>query len=274
VKRCTILLALLFALGCSEAPAPIAAKKLEETGPTFAEIPDRETPAQSEPAAKAIVDAALAAHSEGKPNGIAAWKSFTLVRSGAIRTNTREIVNQTWTIHATWPDGYKLSADLGGNTIIVSVAGNTVRRAMMLGVQKTASETLDAANGDDFRKDTAGEWLWSLYPLTLPETKFAGFESTTFQGKKLLGVRVFHPNFVPVVAFFDPDTKLMTGVAYQGRENGIKVLKENYAIEMKTFAGLKFPGRLVVNANGIQLAEWNVAKLEQASYDAKHFDVP
>ena len=197
-----------------------------------------------------------------------------MVRSGAVRTPTREIVNQTWTIQASWPDGYKLSADLGGNTINVSVAGATVRRSLVLGGQKTAPETLDAANGDDFRKDTAGEWVWSLYPLTLSETKFLSAEPTLFQNRKLVGVRIFHPQFVPVVAFFDPETKLLTGVAYQGRENGVKVLKENYAIDLRTFSGLKFPGRLVVSANGIQLAEWNINKLEPATYDAKHFDAP
>lgn len=275
MKRLTLLVALLFLVGCTDPPAPVAAKKIDDTEPKLIEIPDKEAPAQSEPAAKAIVDAAIAAHTEGKPGAIEAWKSFLLVRTGTIRTNTREIVTQTWTIQASWPDGYKLQADVGGGVgIIVAMQGLVGRRCMISGAQKSPVETLEPTGADDFIKDTAGEWVWSLYPLMQPETKLTSYEPTLFQGRKLVGVRIFHPRFVPVVAYFDPETKLLAGVTYQGRENAVRVLKENFAIDMRSFAGFKFPGRLVVNANGVQLAEWNVTKMEPATFDAKFFETP
>jgi len=76
------------------------------------------------------------------------------------------------------------------------------------------------------------------------------------------------------VVFLNPDTKLIQMVAYQGRENNEVVYKEFLALEFKSFQGIQYPVRSVVIANGLQLAEWTVTKLERAEHPASFFEQP
>jgi len=196
--RLGLFLGLIALWGCGDGGKSIQpAKKVAETEPEILTIEAANAPEVSDPEANHLIQAALAAHTEGMTERIQGMKSFTLVRSGPVRTPTRDIIQQTWTIQALWPQGYKLNAELGGNQVQVAVWGTTAKRSLVLGGQRTPVEVLKPNDADDFRLDTAGEWVWSLYPLTLPEVKVALYPPRTVQGKKLLGVRLFVPNWLP-----------------------------------------------------------------------------
>lgn len=275
--RLGVLLGLLGGgVGCTDAPRSIAtAKKIGDTELTVpTEVPIQAAPAQSEPAAKALVAEMLAAHTKGKPDAVRAFRSFENVRSGLVLSNNQEPIHQTWTIQGDWPGRYRVRAEIAGlNTVALAWNGDKAYR-QLLTPQPGPAFDLDAAELKSFKADATGEWLMLLFPLLEPETVVATHPAKSVRDKACPGVRVWHPALSEAVLYLDPATKELVQITFNGRESLQLVVKEFVVLELKETNGVRLPSKLAQNASGRQLADWTFTRLEPKAHEAKLFDAP
>ena len=270
------LLVALGCVGCSDAPRTVAtAKKLDDAESTVSvEVPAKAAPAQSEPAAKALVAEMLAAHTKGKPEALRAFRSFENVRAGFVVSDKPEPAYQTWTMRGVWPDRYQIRAALSAqDTVVFSRAGDKAWR-QVLNPQPTPAADLDAGDLKTLRADATGEWLTLLFPLLEPETVVATGPARAVGGRQCPGVRVWHPALAEAILYLDPATKELAQITFNGRESQQVVVKDFIVLELRETAGVRLPSRVAQNAGGKQLADWTFTKLEPKAHDAKAFDKP
>ncbi len=270
------LLVALGCVGCGDPPRSITtAKKLGDTELTApVEVPAKAAPAQSEPAAKALVAEMLNAHTKGKPEAVRAFRSFENVRSGLVLSNNLEPMQQTWTLRGAWPDRFQIRAELSGlNTVVFSWSGDKAWR-QVLNPQPGPAGDLDAADLKTLKADATGEWLLLLFPLLEPEVVVAVEPAKKVGDRLCPGVRVWHPALTEAVLYLDPATKELAQITFNGRESQQVVVKEFVVLELKETAGVRLPSRLAQNVGGKQLADWTFPKFEPRVHDAKAFDKP
>ena len=263
-------------VGCGDAPRTIAtAKKVADVESTAAvEIPAKAAPAESEPAAKALVAELLNAHTKGKPEAVRAFRSFENVRAGFVLSNTLDPMQQTWTLRGAWPDRFQIRAELSGqNTVVLSWAGDKSWR-QGLNPQPGPAADLDAADLKTLKADATGDWLLLLFPLLEPETVVASEPARKVGDRLCPGVRVWHPALTEAVLYLDPATKELAQITFNGRESQQVVVKEFIVLEVKETAGVRLPSRVAQNASGRQLADWTFTRLEPKTHDAKAFEKP
>ena len=270
------LLVALGCVGCADAPRTIAtAKKLEDSELTVpTELPAKPAPAQSEPAAAALIAALLKAHTGGKPEAVKAFRSFENVREGLVLSNTLEPLHQTWTMRGDWPGRYQIRAELSGlNTVVFSWSGDKAWR-QLLTPQPGPATDLEVADLKTLKADATGEWLLLLFPLLEAETVVALEPARTVRDKSCPGVRVWHPALTEAVLYLDPTTSELAQITFNGRESQQVVVKEFVPLELKETAGVRLPSRVAQNASGKQLAEWTFTRLVPKVHDPKQFEKP
>ncbi|MFO0850836.1 MAG: hypothetical protein U0871_20110 [Gemmataceae bacterium] len=263
--------------GCSDTPREIVEAKPVQTE-TVDPVPDLspvKPPEKTDPAARAVVDAAVAAHTGGKPAALNAFKAgFTVSRTGTVKNQGPSLNPQTWAILAAWPDRMRVTATLPTFQVIFC------RDAAFLWQHSNIPgsgglKPMDDGPAEDFRREMTGEWLPVLFPLLDPAAVLAVADPLPTGGKRTVGVRVWHPHLTDVIVYFDAESKLLVRVAYAGRENQVPVTKEIIALSHKPFAGVQLPERTVVKGAGRELAEWTVTTIEPvAVIDPKKFREP
>ncbi len=263
-------------VGCSDAPRTIAtAKKLGDAESAVpVEVPAKAAPAQSEPAAKALIVEMLNAHTKGKPEAVKAFRSFENVRAGFVASENLEPAYQTWTVRGDWPDRYQIRAELSGQrTLVFSRSGDRAWH-QELNPQPGPPADLDAGNTKTLKADATGEWLTLLFPLLEPEAVVAQEPARKVGDRVCPGVRVWHPALTEAVLYLDPATKELAQITFNGRESQQVVVKDFVVLELKETAGVRMPVRVAQNAGGKQLADWTFTRLEPKVHDAKAFEKP
>jgi len=276
LSRLAGLLAALACVGCGDSPRTIAtARKLDEPPVEVAAlVPAKAAPAQSDPAAKALIAEMLNAHTQGKPEAVKAFRTFETVRDGLVLSDTQEPMYQTWTMRGEWPGRYQIRADLSGrNSVVLSWSGDKAWRQLLNPTPGPAAD-LDATDTKALQTDTTGEWLLLLFPLLEPETVVGLEPAKLVRDKSCPGVRVWHPALTEAILYLDPVTKELAQLTFNGRESQQVVVKDFTPLELKETAGVRLPSRLAQNASGKQLADWTVTRLIPKAHDAKLFDKP
>jgi hypothetical protein len=263
------------AAGCGDGTRAISTAKPVEEGrqeKAAVELTPEKKPDKSDPAAEAVVKAALDAHTGKKFELLQKLKSVRLVREGQVTMGGTSQVKQTWELYAGWPDRFRVKAEMPGPQVatLAWAGGGGWRHAV--GVGKVVMSDKEV---QDFRTDVTGEWLTLLFPLAEPETVVAPAPELKVNDRPAAGVRVWHPALSDAVLHFDKETKLLALVTYDGRESGQKVTKEVLVLGHGEFAGVTLPSKTVQKSNGKQLAEWTMTALEpKPQLDPKLFEEP
>lgn len=260
-------------LGCSDNQRTIQEAKPIDSGPTDkpVELPPMSAPDKSDPAAKALVDDAIKAHTNGKPELLQKLKSVEYTREGQALAGGQLPITSKWLIHAVWPNRVRFHLEMPDRPIgILCRDGDKVWQASG-GVKM--DPPADFAN--DFRIDATSEWLWMLFPLTEPSTVVATAAETVANDRPALGVRVWASGVTDAILHFDKETKLLVRMTFEGRESRRKVTKEIVISSHKTFHGLTLPDKMILKADGNVLAEWNTTAFDlRPTIDAKVFENP
>jgi hypothetical protein len=258
--------------GCSREPPPLRTAReihAEPTTTASVELPAAKPPAKSDPAAVAVVTAALNAHTSNQPALVQKLKTIRLTREGRILIGPQPMKQE---IQAQWPDRYRVHAEFTrtGGVITVGWSGETGWKQSPAG-----SEPIAPAPLKDNQLDISGEWLSLLFPLAEPETIVATVADAEVNKRPAAGVRVWNPHLSDAILHFDKETKLLAQITYDGREQGRKVTKQVIVQSSRPFAGVTLPVQTVIKADGSDLAEWTVTSLDpQSSIDAKVFEKP
>jgi hypothetical protein len=269
-------LAAVITAGCSDTPRPINEAKpvRTETVDPAPELAAVKQPEKTDPNAKAVIDAAIAAHTGDQPTLLDKLRAgFTLTRTGSIRDQPPALNPQTWVVTAAWPDRFRLSIDLPSVQMTFCRDGAFFWQHSS-GPGGGGQRPMSDRDTDDFRREATGEWLTVLFPLTDPAAVLAPADPLP-GGKPTVGVRVWHPHLTDAVVHFEADTKLLTRVTYAGRESGTPVTKEIVVLSRRPHAGVQFPERIAVKGAGRELAEWTLTAVQPlATVEAKKFREP
>jgi len=271
----SILVGLGLLVGCSDTPPPIkeAAKVGGETeAPKLAVLAPRQRPERSDPIAAAIIEAAIKAHTGGKPEALQAFKSLKVSREGQGVVMTAEPVLQKWQLQMVWPDRIRYRLEMPQQQIGTLVRAGDI--AWASGSGAPGKQIMPIEQTAAFNLDTSWEWLWLLFPLTEPTTVFATDADAAPNSKPASGVRVWAKGITDAVLYFDKETKLLSQITFDGREGIQKVTKEVVVYGTKAFSGATLPEKMVLRSNGKYLCEWTVTGFEPTVIDSKVFENP
>jgi hypothetical protein len=269
-----VVLGVAVGLACSDKQPPIdIANPIDSANPDKPpELPPMAAPDKFDPAAKAIVDDAIKAHTGGKPDLLQKLKSVEFSREGQGLGAGRDPVPQKWLVHAAWPNRIRFRFETPGQFVVhICRNGDKVWRAS----ETSPKEELPDDYAGEIRLDASFEWLWMLFPLTEPSTVVALAPEAVANDRPAVGVRVWAQGVTDAILHFDKETKLLARVTFDGRENRRKVTKELLIPTTKAFHGVVLPDKMILKADGNLLAEWNMTALDfRPTIDPKVFDNP
>ncbi len=270
----TAVIGVAVGLGCSNDPPPIREAKPIDSGSSDkpVELPPMAAPDKFDPAAKAIVDDAIKAHTGGKPELLQKLKSVEFSREGQGLAGGQVPVPQKWLVHAAWPNRIRFRFEMPGQPVaLLCRDGDKVWQASGAGPKGEPDPDL----ARDFRLDATSEWLWMLFPLTEPGTVLAAAPDVLANDRPAAGVRVWAQGVTDAILHFDKETRLLVRVTFDGRESRRKVTKELLIPTTKAFQGVILPDKMILKADGSLLAEWTMTALDfRSSIDPKVFENP
>ena len=260
-------------LGCSEKQREIdEAKPIPSAASDKpVELPPMTAPDKFDPAAKAIVEDAIKAHTNGKPELLQKLKSVEYSRDGQALAGGQLAISSKWLIHAAWPNRIRFHLEMPDRPInILCRNGDKVW-------QSSGGNKFEPPDdfARDFRLDATSEWLGLLFPLTEPSTVLATAPDSLANNRPAVGVRVWASGVTDAILHFDQETKLLVRMTFEGRESRRKVTKEIQILSHKTFHGLTLSDKMILKADGNVLAEWNTTALDfRPTIDPKVFENP
>jgi hypothetical protein len=249
----------VFGGGC-DSPREIQEAKPVGNGETKPPILTADkAPDKSDPAALAVVKDAILGHTGGKPELLQTLRNTTFKRSGHAVGGGGGQLKQSWTVHAGWPDRFRVKMELEGPIVLTLAWGPGGGWQHQAGQEKIF---LPAQGVRDFKIDVTGEWLGLIFPLAEPGLIVAPAPDQTFNNRLATGIRVWHPELSDAVVHFDKESKLLAGITYDGRESGRKVTKEVTVLSVRLYSGIQLPERIVVRSNNNVLFEWTMTSLD------------
>jgi hypothetical protein len=258
-------------VGCGpSAPPPIRGaervKGVEQAKPNV-ELPSGPTPTATDPAAKAVVDAALKAHTGGRVGTLDALRTARKVVAGTLEGPNGRIANE-WTFTWQWPDKMRVGIRIAGQP----PAGiRRVGHSAWMTVAGNPEQPITEPNLSGTKAESFAECLLVLVPLADPRAVFTPAGDLTVRDRKAVGVRVSGPDWPGALCHFDAETNKLAQVSYQGHEGG-PTTKEVVVLTDKAFGGVTVPERLALRWNGREVGEWTVKELTFPATDPKAFE--
>lgn len=282
LQSCILASLILTSFGCKPEPPPIReAQKLEDPTQSPRQLSGPTQPKSSDPAAVAILEAALQAHSQGNPTKLDTLKTCTITRSGLLGLSGTNVSAQFITDLA-YPDSFKVRTELVLNPPIVSFFAITPTRSWQALPGSGQSATTEGREKEDLTEAAKLDLklqLWEdsfslLFPLRDPKVLVTKAENQTILGQPAEGLHIWTADGTYALAHFDQKTHLLCRFIYQGSEQGKPVTKEWLALSQGEVAGFQLATKSGLKANGIDIANWQKFKLEvKASFPAEHFQL-
>jgi hypothetical protein len=208
--------------------------------------PKTNVPTTSDPAAKAIVDRAIKAHTQNNPSLLAKGKISKVTAVGTILlptpTSTDPVpVPSFRTVVARWPDEIKLThafkAHIPGTMTLILRGPFT-----WWGLNNTARPNPDPKGFEEYmRTDGLGQhWLMLMFPLVEPT-------AVVFDPQKGIGtppmdsVRLAFPERPVYQLVFDPASGYLMRVEYTHADQAGRAFKEWILSDHKLFDGMMLP---------------------------------
>ncbi len=274
--------ALLAALaaGCGGKPAPVYAPPVPAPAPGERVPTAADKPAASDPQAVALVHAALDAHTGNDRSAVRKFRTVEYKRQGVGQGLENNPLGLTWAVSSAWPDRMRVVAEfpgpIGPSTVTLAWDGPAAWRRLTPPNQPPGPVfALTAEELANLRIDNTGQWLWLLFPLDESGSVFAPAPPVELAGVTCPGVYLFHPSLAPAAVHFDPTTKLLARIAYEGREGNRPGTQVFQPVETKPYHGVKLAHRLAQTFEGKQSADWTLASIEpKAKLDDALFAPP
>ncbi len=265
-------------LGCGGAdPLPIReAKKIDQPVMKPAELTAPMKPVQSEPAARALLDEMLAAHTDGKPAAVNQFKSCYVVRSGAVEKPVGRL-RMTWKTHMIWPDRYRVGMEVLGQGLTTQTycmaPGNNWQ--FPSGTNSPDKAPLAAEVVSTMQAQFEEDSITLLFGLLGEDVLVTRGVDETINGVELLTLHVWTPGLSYAQIGIDKTTKLLRRILYNGRELTDLVIKELLVMGYTDINGVKMPSRIGIRGSGRPLAEWVDLTISTTEpLDAKLFEKP
>lgn len=271
-------LGLLAILGCAEEKKLATKALIQDNKPAAASL-ESTRPEKEDPAAREIVNKAIAAHTNGKPERLEGIKAqhVLLQGYGLTENGEKDGSRESW---AVWPNlfAFRFGYRPDNERELVSTGVSTATGGFQSGPngQPTpfTGEYVKAFQWDLF----ALEWTLTPKALTHPQAVFHQPGKATKNDRAFNTVKAFIPGNPTWTLYFDEKTSLLGRVEYIGLEGNAAPKTLTYA-EHQEREGLKVPNRVEVFSGGLKF--WDIRKLDKYELfesadkiDPKKFEIP
>lgn len=200
-------------------------------------------PAATDPAGKAVIDKAVAAHTGGRPELLEKAKVHRSAGKSQLFLAQGE-AEGTRAVEAVWPDFYAQTVESSNPAAIPPgrfVVSGPQRWFVPKGQPAVSIDPIRAQEPvtDQFVVD----WVSKLVPLADPAVKFGPPRAGTANGLTTTVVRCVPPAPPALDCHFDTGTGLLVQVEYEARPDGRPLAKVVRFLDHKPTAGLVLPSR-------------------------------
>jgi hypothetical protein len=228
-------------------------------------------PAASEPAAKAVLERAVKAITQGDPARLAGVKASVATYTGGVHfPNAPTITDATLRLEAKWPDRAVITFDFKG--VLPTITFRLVQSDgwMSTGGREQPGKPADV--GQRIYTEIVAKYS---VPLGLP---FADTRTIAFETRKEPGgttVKVAPPGTPILLVTFDEKSGLPVRVECYPLEDGRRVPKVSTLADHKPQGGLLLPTLIELTQNGLPAEKWTLEKWEfPEKIDDSRFDAP
>jgi hypothetical protein len=225
---------------------PVAAKKVSK--------PDR-----TDPAAEAVIEKLLKAHTGGKPELIEPLKTHAITRKGqfTIGEQSQETV---WRMTAAWPDRYRVEMEwpAQGGTRDLMVQNGPEGWKLMRAAGDVRPVPFTPGEYAPFVADAYAEWATLLVPLLDAAARVAALPPDGAAGK----VWVWVAGRPAVLLSIDEKSGLLTRVDYEVPEVGGAITASLVLSEHKPVNGVLLPTKVDYSRNNRPTARWASSEVE------------
>ncbi len=262
VRAVVVGLGLAGAAGCGEerAPPKLSAASTAPSTAALAEV----VPEKSDDAARAVVEKAIAAATNGTPSKLARVKVHRRTEESEMYGPGGEY-DSTRELSAVWPDHYAVKKWTLRNRVdgtrreqFLGIVGNV----FWFGQEPHGSIELDSIIQQAMRDDTQAEWMGLLVPLAEPSTVVTGPTTEAWDGRPADRVRVYARGFPPYSLWFDQKSSHLVRLTFVAKEAERRIEKEHQFSDPKTFDGLTVPVTVRVLHNNVIRMKANTTKIE------------
>lgn len=231
-------------------------------------------PEKEDPAARAIVNDAIAAHTGGKPERLEKFKKHHMVLKGQIANTGGETpvthVRESW---AVWPDSYAFRFDVQDRTTFAGAA--TAAEGFRRIDSKTVNPLPPLLHKACLIDCSALDWGGTVASLSNPKAIYHKPGTVTANGKTFRTVKCWTPGLPEWTLWFDDATKLLEQIHYEGLEESLIKSKSLMLGKHAEHEGVKVPREIGLSIGGSRMFDWSVEKFETPeSIDAKTFTDP
>ena len=192
---------------------------------------------------KQIVNEAIAAQA-GSVERLARIRTAHTEASGSMFSPNGELKMKRfgW---VDWPNSFRLrfELDFGNNDVraveVCVAEGGAWKRSGPAPAVAMPPADLQEIMGDLHVYD-----LMTLLPLRDEKVTLTGIGASRVNGKPVQGILAEQKGLPDVKLFFDDESHLLTRVSYEGKDAGVKVVKDFLLSDYKTFDGVQMPTRL------------------------------
>lgn len=232
--------------GCGpgkEMPEDLPQPKVGST-PAAEPVPD--SPATSDPAAKAVLDRAVKVITENVPGGLAKARVSRVTYQGAIqRPDSKEMVETVRKIDSVWPDRALVSNEFKGG--LFPTMTFRLRRPHGWGTNgATLIDRNPTETGRAFFNDLVAQH-WLPMGLVFADPKVVAYDPKKTAAGTL--VKVAFPEAPLLLVTFNDASGLPVQVEYQAVEWGDRAQKLLELSDHKPFGGFMLPGTVKLTQN-------------------------
>lgn len=255
--------------------------KTVSSGDTTSAVPAVPIPKESEPAARAVVDHAIKAATDGHPERIGKAKASRAVLKGQVRgpERWRPTIRR---IEGVWPDRAATTDEFNDNGP-VKVMIRLRRPALWLanereGKTEPVAFPDPAAQAAVLADDLVGRhWMPLLVPLAEPTTIVFEAKKQTVNGQALEVIKAAVPGGPLFTLWFDEKTGHLGRIDFVQVEPGNATPTQKFfgLLAHRSFGGLVLPGQIRYSHNGVDAETWDVDAWEfPERFDEAGFDAP
>lgn len=223
--------------------------------------------------ARAILDRALRAHSDDRPDRLDRMARMVQHMEGEMLSPSGPIP-ATGEIKAVWPDHYRINNELRllgstGMSILV-LQGENGWRSVGEGIIP-----MNSSQSDELLAEAHAAWLATPHSWKVIDGTLSTVDDEDVNRERAVGVSVKQDNRPEVELFFHADSGLLVKLRFEAKEAGLWVVKEWTFAEHQEFDGIQLPTKLTVHYDGRKMATWTITDYEfPAEIDAEVFEKP
>jgi hypothetical protein len=238
-------------------------------------------PASSDPAAKAVVERAIKAATDGHPERLEKFKAHKSVVKGQMVLDSGAVTATTRRVEAVWPDRMRASFEfpVGDRKQVLIGMRRPVIWSSSFGGDGRGTDITPADRQryeEIVATDAIGQcWMPMLVPLIDPKTVVFDAKKEPALGQPGETVKVAVPGCPTFTLWFDEKTSHLGLVTYRHVEWNTPIDKRLTLAAHKPQGGIVLPTRIDLSRNGRDVEQWEVVSWESVDkIDDAAFDPP